>query len=68
VRESGYMAGPVSTLSGALLLNLLHLEIIDCLERQGAILPLLRSQNTEGGMAHNIELGEAYRPRLSRPI
>ncbi len=61
-------AGPTSTVIGAMLLNLLSLEIMDWLNRNGHPLPILRSQNVPGGMESNIELAQRYRTRLSRPI
>lgn len=61
-------AGPTSTVIGAMLLNLLQLEIMDWLNGNGYPLPVLLSQNLPGGMEANIELGKKYRTRLSRPI
>lgn len=61
-------AGPTSTFSGALLLNLLHMEIVDSLSSRKKPLPLLQSQNTEGGMERNLELARQYNPRLSKPL
>lgn len=61
-------AGPTSTLVGAMLLNLLALEVMDWLNAHGHPLPVLRSQNVPGGMEHNLELAKKYRTRLSRPI
>jgi uncharacterized phosphosugar-binding protein len=61
-------AGPTSTVIGAMLLNLLALEIMDWLNGNGYPLPVLRSQNVPGGMESNIELAKKYRTRLSRPI
>ncbi|HEY0965922.1 MAG TPA: sugar isomerase domain-containing protein [Opitutaceae bacterium] len=61
-------AGPTSTVIGAMLLNLLALEVMDWLNGNGYPLPVLRSQNVPGGMESNIELAKKYRTRLSRPI
>lgn len=61
-------AGPTSTLTGALLLNLLQMEVIEYLAKNDLPLPLLRSQNLEGAMEKNQALAEQYNPRLSRPI
>lgn len=61
-------AGPTSTLGGALLLNLLQMEVIHYLADNDLPLPLLRSQNLEGAMEKNQELARKYNPRLSRPI
>jgi uncharacterized phosphosugar-binding protein len=65
---TGVRAGPSSTLTGALLLNVLQLEILQWLADRGHTLPVLRSQNTDGGAEHNQALATKYRPRLSRPI
>ena len=61
-------AGPTSTLIGAMLLNLLALEVIGWLQANGHELPILRSQNVPGGPEFNLELAKKYRLRLSRPI
>jgi len=61
-------SGPTSTVAGAALLNLLHLEIIHWLLENGHEPPLLRSQNLDGGMEYNRALADRYRTRLSRPI
>jgi uncharacterized phosphosugar-binding protein len=61
-------AGPTSTLGGALLLNLLQMEVLQYLSDQKLPMPLLRSQNLEGAMEKNQELARKYNPRLSRPI
>jgi uncharacterized phosphosugar-binding protein len=50
------------------LLNLLQLEVLQWLADRGHALPVLRSQNTDGGAAHNQALAAKYRLRLSRPI
>jgi uncharacterized phosphosugar-binding protein len=65
---SGVRSGPSSTLTGALLLNLLQLEVLQWLADRGHALPVLRSQNTDGGAEHNQALAAKYRLRLSRPI
>lgn len=65
---SGAKSGPSSTLTGALLLNLLQLEVLQWLADRGHALPVLRSQNTDGGAEHNQALAAKYRLRLSRPI
>jgi uncharacterized phosphosugar-binding protein len=65
---SGVKTGPSSTLTGALLLNLLQLEVLQWLAEHGHPLPVLRSQNTDGGAEHNATLAARYRPRLSRPL
>lgn len=62
------MAGPTSTLVGAMLLNLLSLEVIAWLVAHGHPPPLLRSQNLPGAIEHNRELAARYPGRLSRPL
>ena len=60
-------AGPTSTMAGALLINLLQMEVLETLLSQ-AETPLLHSQNTEGAMETNIELARSYKSRLSKPL
>ena len=60
--------GPTSTLTGAMLLNLLHLEVVQWLLDNGCEPPLLRSQNLDGSIERNRALGARYRTRLSRPL
>ncbi len=64
----GGFAGPTSTLSGALLINLLQMEILECLANSGHEAPLLRSQNLPGAMEQNRALARSYRGRLSKPL
>ncbi|MFI5338203.1 MAG: sugar isomerase domain-containing protein [Opitutales bacterium] len=64
----GVMAGPTSTLAGALLLNLLSLEITAWLLAHGHTPPILRSQNLPGAIEYNRELGKLYAGRLSRQL
>jgi len=64
----GLRAGPTSTLVGAMLLNLLFLEVIDWLRANGHPLPILRSQNIPGTVERNRELVQRYAGRLSRPL
>ncbi len=66
--EKGKFAGPTSTLAGGLLINLLQMEILDCLAAKDRDAPLLRSQNTEGAMEANRELARSYQGRLSKPL
>jgi len=61
-------AGPTSTLAGAMLLNLLLLEVVDWLKANGHPLPILRSQNLPGAIEYNRELAKKYAGRLSRPL
>ncbi|MEM1223038.1 MAG: SIS domain-containing protein [Verrucomicrobiota bacterium] len=63
-----YKVGPTSTTSGALLLNLLTMEIIEELIRIGATPPTYVSQNADGGAEHNEALAQKYRHRIRRPI
>ena len=60
--------GPTSTLAGALLINLLQMEVLEILITNRSPTPLLRSQNTEGAMEANIELARSYKGRLSKPL
>jgi uncharacterized phosphosugar-binding protein len=64
----GLHSGPTSTLTGALLLNLLMLEVTAWLKAHGHPLPVLRSQNLPGAIEHNRELGRKYKSRLSRQL
>lgn len=64
----GVRAGPTSTLAGALLLNLLLLEVVAWLKAGGHPPPVLRSQNLAGAIEHNRELARKYAGRLSRPL
>ncbi|HYC71044.1 MAG TPA: sugar isomerase domain-containing protein [Opitutaceae bacterium] len=61
-------AGPTSTLAGALLLNLLSLEVTEWLAARGHTPPILRSQNLPGAIEYNRELAVRYRGRLSRQL
>jgi uncharacterized phosphosugar-binding protein len=63
-----YKVGPTSTLSGALLLNLLSMEIIEQLIAEGHTPPTYVSQNADGGAEHNEALAKKYRHRIRRPI
>ena len=63
-----YKVGPTSTMSGALLLNLLSMEIIEQLIAQGVTPPTYVSQNADGGAEHNEALAKKYRHRIRRPI
>ncbi len=64
----GLMSGPTSTLVGGMLLNLLMLEVMTWMQAQGHPLPVLRSQNIPGAIAHNRQVGEKYKHRLSKPL
>ncbi|MDQ8204215.1 sugar isomerase domain-containing protein [Pelagicoccus sp. SDUM812003] len=66
--EKGKFAGPTSTMAGALLINLLQMEILQHLDAMGVEAPLLRSQNTEGAMEANRALARSYQGRLSKPL
>jgi uncharacterized phosphosugar-binding protein len=61
-------AGPTSTVVGAMLLNLLSLEVTDWLRSHGHVPPILRSQNLAGAIEYNRELGKRYKGRLSRQL
>lgn len=64
----GVQSGPTSTFIGAMLLNLLMLEVIAWMKAQGHDLPVLRSQNLPGAIEHNRALGQKYKGRLSRQL
>ena len=64
----GTKTGPTSTLVGAMLLNLLSLEVTDWLKAHGHTPPILRSQNLPGAIEYNRELGKRYKGRLSRQL
>jgi uncharacterized phosphosugar-binding protein len=64
----GLMSGPTSTLVGAMLLNLLMLEVMEWMKTNGCPLPVLRSQNLPGAIEHNRSVGLAYQHRLSRQL
>ena len=62
-------AGPTSTLTGALLLNLLLMEIVEYLSRKRLPLPLLVSANSSpDARARNEKMVSTYRHRLHLPI
>ena len=63
-----YKVGPTSTMSGALILNLLSMEIIEHLIAMGVTPPTYVSQNADGGAPHNEALALKYRHRIRRPI
>ncbi|MGB0257264.1 MAG: sugar isomerase domain-containing protein [Coraliomargarita sp.] len=63
-----YKVGPTSTMSGALILNLLSMEIIENLIAMGVTPPTYVSQNADGGAEHNEALAQKYRHRIRRPI
>jgi uncharacterized phosphosugar-binding protein len=63
-----HKVGPTSTMSGALLLNLLNMEIIEQLIASGIAPPTYVSQNADGGAEHNEALAKKYRHRIRRPI
>ena len=63
-----YKVGPTSTMSGALLLNILSMEIIENLISMGVTPPTYVSQNADGGAEHNEALATKYRHRIRRPI
>ncbi|ADE55768.1 sugar isomerase domain-containing protein [Coraliomargarita akajimensis] len=63
-----YKVGPTSTMTGALLLNLLSMEIIENLIRMGVTPPTYVSQNADGGAEHNEALAKKFRHRIRRPI
>ncbi len=62
------LSGPTSTVIGAMLLNLLMLDVIEWLQAHGHPLPLLRSQNIPGAIEYNRKVGKPYQHRLSRQL
>ncbi len=64
----GEFSGPTSTLVGAMLLNLLMLEVIAWLKAHGHPLPLFRSQNLPGAIEHNRAVAKPYQHRISRQV
>jgi len=60
--------GPMSSVSGVLLLNLVALAAIDWMVAHGHRPPLLRSANVEGGTEYNATLLARYQGRLCRPL
>jgi uncharacterized phosphosugar-binding protein len=60
--------GPMSSVSGVLLLNLVGLAAIDWMVANGHRPPLLQSANTDGGSERNATLSAQYRGRLCRPL
>lgn len=60
--------GPTSTMTSALLLNLLSMEIVQYLTDNGHPLPVLRSTKLPGAHEFNAEVSARYKHRLSRPI
>lgn len=60
--------GPMSSVSGVLLLNLVALAAIDWMVAHGHRPPLLRSANVEGGTEYNATLLAQYQGRLCRPL
>ena len=64
----GEFSGPTSTLIGAMLLNLLMLEVITWLRAHRHPLPLFRSQNLPGAIEHNRTVVEKYKHRLTRQV
>ena len=61
-------AGPISTIVGVMLLNLLSLEITGWLQAHGHVPPILRSQNLPDAIEYNRELARKYQGRLSRQL
>jgi uncharacterized phosphosugar-binding protein len=69
LENSPLKVGPTSTMSGAMLLNLLHVEIIDYLvEQKVDPLPIYISQNLPQGAEHNRKLCIKYSNRIRKPI
>jgi uncharacterized phosphosugar-binding protein len=60
--------GPTSTFIGGSLLNWLMISTMEWLKENGHELPVLRSQNTAGGLEHNRVVGAKYKHRLSKQL
>ena len=60
--------GPTSTMTGALLLNLLAMEIIQYLIDNSLPLPIYKSANLPGARDFNEKISAKYKSRLSRPL
>ncbi len=56
--------GPVSTVTGAILINAVMVEAVQYLLERGKEPPVLMSSNVDGGDAHNARLKERYRGSL----
>jgi|YelNatPaOPRAMG01_1025707.scaffolds.fasta_scaffold08758_4 uncharacterized phosphosugar-binding protein len=61
----GQKAGPASTVLGALLANMLVLQVIEEIIKRGGVPPILMSQNLDGADEHNQALEAKYRHRLA---
>ena len=55
-------------LTGALLMEMLLLEILESMHKLGVALPILKSANSDEGPAYNSRLLRQYRERLRQPI
>lgn len=64
ITKGGQKAGASSTIAGALLVNMLMLDVTEHILRAGEEPPILRSYNLEGADEHNQTLLERYRSRL----
>ncbi len=60
--------GPTSTMTGALLLNLLAMEAMQYLVENNIPLPIYRSANLPGARDFNEKISIKYKNRLSRPL
>ncbi|MGJ3242841.1 MAG: sugar isomerase domain-containing protein [Opitutales bacterium] len=65
---AGTRVGPTSTLTGALLLQLVALTAIEWLATHDHPVPVWRSQNLPDGPAFNEQMAERYRHRIRRPV
>ncbi|MDF2626745.1 MAG: hypothetical protein K0R39_576 [Symbiobacteriaceae bacterium] len=64
VEGQDYQVCAVSSITGALIAQGLTAEIIGCLQRAGAEIPVLISANVDGGDAHNEALRKKYAGRI----
>ncbi|HWI65709.1 MAG TPA: SIS domain-containing protein [Symbiobacteriaceae bacterium] len=62
--DHGFKACAISSITGAFIAQGLTAEIIGCLQRAGAEIPVLISANVDGGDAHNDALRARYAGRI----
>lgn len=65
IDTTGQRAGASSTITGALLVNMLTLRVVEKILNQGNTPPILKSYNLDGSDEHNAVLYERYRGRLA---
>jgi uncharacterized phosphosugar-binding protein len=65
IDATGQRAGASSTITGAVLVNMLTLRVVEKILDQGNTPPILKSYNLDGSDEHNAVLYERYRGRLA---